>query len=163
MAHRPYAGNFHLGDTPELGSELPSRDAVENEIVFLRRDRKCGLIFPYPMVQCQNMALRCFVYPKPMTSTGEQWKPVDLTGAVTIALLVHRLKVPIFVVVLWPYAVFPVFEERLGEDMVYGCFRPGFYLLPATANVDSAEMAISRKYAGKLFAIVHAFSPVLSA
>ena len=82
------------------------------------------------------MPFRGSVYLKPVARTDEQRKTIYLTVAIVkmdgnkeqdmkqtrkkhspvfkakvVAFLVHRLKVPIFVVVLWLYTVFPVLEE----------------------------------------------------
>ena len=47
------------------------------------------------------MPFRGSVYLKPVARTDEQRKTIYLTVAIVVAFLVHRLKVPIFVVVLW--------------------------------------------------------------
>ena len=111
LAHRPHAGNFYLRTTPELSTVLPCGEIPEYETVFLCSDRKFELAFVCLIVQRQDMAFRHTVYLTPVARTGEQRKPMDLTSAPVVALVMHRLKVPIFVVVLWPYAIFPVLEE----------------------------------------------------
>ena len=98
-----------------------------------------------PKMQIQNMTASRLADLKPMATTSEDWESIDLPASLPIAIMVHRLTVPIFVVLAWLDARFSVFEKRPRKHVVNSGIRAIFYLLPTPVKVSSTEIFVSRK------------------
>ena len=111
FAHGPDAGDFDFRTAPEEGAVLSRGEISGYETVLLGCDRKCALVPVHLIVEHQYVISRGAVYLEPVAGTNKQRKAIYLTATVLVAFLVHRLAVPLLVVVLRPDAVCSVLEE----------------------------------------------------
>ena len=82
---------------------------------------------------------------QPVARAEKHREPPYLTFPHVVALLVHRLTIPVFVELRTLHPSLSLPKESLGENMVDAALLVGIYALVAAAMVHAAETPIPAK------------------